>query len=141
VGLACTRAAAGTDLTAAELSCWQSQPQADKDGCSGATTTTCVKMGIACLTCPAGCQATIDTMYADCDGVDGWEATKVTTKASVQLTGCDGAAASAPALFVLAAAVSPPNIRGAGRARGSARTARLNSLRRTRAQVVNHFLN
>jgi hypothetical protein len=110
MGLACTRAAAGADLTAAELSCWQSQPQADRDGCSGATTTTCVKMGIACLTCPAGCQATIDTMYADCDGVDGWEATKVTTKASVQLTGCDGAAASAPALFVLAAAVSPPNL-------------------------------
>lgn len=99
---ACTRAAAGADLTAEELSCWQEQPQADRDGCSGANTTTCVKMGIECLTCPTGCQSTIGTMYADCDGVDGWEAIKVSTKASVQLTGCNGAATitlSSAALF------------------------------------------
>ena len=81
-------------------------------------------------------------MYADCDGVDGWEATKVTTKASVQLTGCDGAAASAPALFVLAAAVSPPNIRSRSRESPWLSTnCQANSLWRTRAQVVNHFLN
>ena len=102
----------------------------------------CVTMAEACLTCPTGCQIAIDAFYADCDGTPGWDALKADTKTAMGRLNCDGAAASAPALFVLAAAVSPPNIRSRSRESPWLSTnCQANSLWRTRAQVVNHFLN
>ena len=47
-----------------------------------------------------------DNVYADCDGVAGWEASKVLVKVSVEAYGCAGAAQAMPALVLVAAAVT-----------------------------------
>ena len=60
--------------------------------------------------CPAGAQATIDALYADCDGLtfeDGdWEAKKPDVKTGAEACGCGGAAQAAPLFAALAAVVN-----------------------------------
>ena len=60
------------------------------------------------MDCPAGCQASVDGMYTDCDSElgDAWESSKPTMKAGVEAIGCGGAAEAAPAIFVALAAVA-----------------------------------
>jgi hypothetical protein len=115
MGLGCTRTGANA-ISAAETTCWAADTSAARTACdaeiaAGATSTpagvtACETMGQACLTCPAGCQAAIDTMYADCDGEDGWDAYKPEAKSNSERAGCGAAATSTPVLFVLTAAVS-----------------------------------
>ena len=60
--------------------------------------------------CPSGAQATIDSMYADCDGLTfdngDWEAVKPDIKESAEACGCGGAAQAAPLFAALAAVVN-----------------------------------
>ncbi len=122
-----------------EGTCWADQAAATREACTAQSTAeesgedgtaagkaACVTMAEACLTCPAGCQAAIDTYYKDCDGIEGWDATKADTKTAVERLNCDGAATSAPVLFVIAAAVSLDNpLPADGAPCGSARAVRL----------------
>merc|ERR1740117_1629740 len=56
--------------------------------------------------CPAGCQAEIDVVYKDCDGLNmngkTWEEAKKTIKTTVALVKCSDASTAAPAALVAA---------------------------------------
>ena len=55
-------------------------------------------------TCPDGAQATIDSMYSDCDGGADWETEKAAWKSLAERKGCAGAAQAVPAVVLVAAA-------------------------------------
>ena len=58
-------------------------------------------------TCPAGCQAAIDTLYSECGGCESddgaWDDGNEDMKKMVETIGCAGAAQTAPLFAVLAA--------------------------------------
>ena len=83
-------------------------------------------------TCPDGAQATIDSMYSDCDGGADWETEKPAWKALAERKGCAGAGQAVPAALVAAAAVTS---RMLSPAESDPLTVRCG------AQAVNHFLN
>eukprot|EP01044_Picomonas_judraskeda_P012179 COSAG03_NODE_1725_length_3599_cov_136.169714_3_plen_146_part_00 len=62
---------------------------------------------MTCTTCPVGCQAEIDNMYAACGGCEDFDTEAAPTmKTTVEAWGCGGAAHVTPAFFVAVAAIA-----------------------------------
>ena len=61
-------------------------------------------------TCPAGAQDSIDSMYSTCHGGADWETEKAAWKSLAERKGCGGAAQAMPAIALVVAAVSGPQI-------------------------------
>ena len=59
--------------------------------------------GTGLAACPAGCQASVDTVYSTCDCADDWDEAKPTVKALATAYGCGGANQAAPLLALVAA--------------------------------------
>ncbi len=59
--------------------------------------------GTPLAACPAGCQASVDTVYSTCDCADDWDEAKPTVKAMATAYGCGGANQAAPLLALVAA--------------------------------------
>ena len=71
-------------------------------------TATCPSHALCGSGTVAPCQATIDSMYKNCDGGADWATEKAAWKSLTERKGCGGAAQAMPAIALVVAAVSGP---------------------------------